>query len=114
MTSTTPGRRPVHAGPVCFNAKELDKGSLLANAELAGTVQLWECIGDEAATTFSYQDRMPTREWHPTMTSEPAAAVHRTSARMINYARRQVPGRSSREPPRSAGTRAVIDQASRS
>jgi predicted peroxiredoxin len=40
--------------PVCFNAKELDKGSLLPNAELAGTVQLWEWIGDEAATTFSY------------------------------------------------------------
>ena len=28
--------------PVCFNAKQLDKGSLLPNAELAGTVQLWE------------------------------------------------------------------------
>ena len=40
--------------PICFNAKQLDKGSLLANAELAGTVQLWEWIGDEPATTFSY------------------------------------------------------------
>jgi predicted peroxiredoxin len=40
--------------PVCFNAKQLDKGSLLPNAELAGTVQLWEWIGDEGATTFSY------------------------------------------------------------
>jgi len=40
--------------PVCFNAKQLDKGNLLPNAELAGTVQLWEWIGDEAATTFSY------------------------------------------------------------
>ena len=40
--------------PVCFNAKQLDKGSLLPNAELAGTVQLWEWIGDQAATTFSY------------------------------------------------------------
>ena len=40
--------------PVCFNAKKLDKASLLPNAELAGTVQLWEWIGDEAATTFSY------------------------------------------------------------
>jgi predicted peroxiredoxin len=40
--------------PVCFNAKQLDKGALLPNAELAGTVQLWEWIGDEAATTFSY------------------------------------------------------------
>jgi predicted peroxiredoxin len=40
--------------PVCFNAKQLDKGSLLPNAELAGTVQLWQWIGDEGATTFSY------------------------------------------------------------
>jgi predicted peroxiredoxin len=40
--------------PVCFNTKHLDKGSLLPNAELAGSVQLWEWIGDEAATTFSY------------------------------------------------------------
>ncbi len=40
--------------PVCFNAKQLDKGNLLPNAELAGTVQLWEWIGDEAAITFSY------------------------------------------------------------
>ena len=40
--------------PVCFNAKQLDKGSLIAGAELAGSVQLWEWIGDEGATTFSY------------------------------------------------------------
>jgi predicted peroxiredoxin len=40
--------------PVCFNAKQLDKGGLVANAELAGSVQLWEWIGDEGATTFSY------------------------------------------------------------
>lgn len=39
---------------VCFNAKQLDKGSLLPNAELAGSVQLWKWIGDEQATTFSY------------------------------------------------------------
>ena len=29
-------------------------GGLLPNAELAGTVQLWEWIGDDGATTFSY------------------------------------------------------------
>ena len=40
--------------PICFNARQLDKGSLLRNAELAGTVQLWEWIGDDGATTFSY------------------------------------------------------------
>ncbi len=40
--------------PICFNAKALDKGDLLSNAELNGTVPLWEWIGDEGATTFSY------------------------------------------------------------
>jgi predicted peroxiredoxin len=40
--------------PVCFNAKQLDKGDLLPSAELAGSVQLWEWIGDDGATTFSY------------------------------------------------------------
>ena len=40
--------------PVCFNAKQLDKGDLIPGAELAGSVQLWEWIGDEGATTFSY------------------------------------------------------------
>ena len=39
--------------PICFNAKQLDKANLVPNAELAGTVQLWDWIGD-GATTFSY------------------------------------------------------------
>lgn len=40
--------------PICFDAKHLDKGDLIANAEIAGTVPMWEWIGDEGATTFSY------------------------------------------------------------
>jgi predicted peroxiredoxin len=40
--------------PICFDAKKLDKGDLIANAELGGTVPMWEWIGDHAATTFSY------------------------------------------------------------
>jgi predicted peroxiredoxin len=40
--------------PICFDARRLDKGDLVANAELAGTVPMWEWIGDEGATTFSY------------------------------------------------------------
>jgi predicted peroxiredoxin len=39
--------------PVCFNAKRLDAATLVANARLGGTVQLWEWI-DDGATTFSY------------------------------------------------------------
>lgn len=40
--------------PLCFNTKKLDTGGLVANAEIGGTVLLWNWIGDEAATTFSY------------------------------------------------------------
>jgi predicted peroxiredoxin len=39
--------------PICFNSKQLDAKGLVSNAELGGTVQLWEWIGD-GATTFSY------------------------------------------------------------
>ncbi|MCZ7530235.1 MAG: DsrE family protein [Acidimicrobiia bacterium] len=39
---------------LCFGARGLDADDLIAHAEVAGTVQLWEWIGDEAATTFSY------------------------------------------------------------
>ena len=39
--------------PICFNTKQLDPTTLLPNAELGGTVQLWEWIGD-GATSFSY------------------------------------------------------------
>jgi len=40
--------------PICFNTKKLDSSGLVSNAELGGSVQLWEWIGDEGATTFSY------------------------------------------------------------
>jgi predicted peroxiredoxin len=40
--------------PICFNARHLDATTLIAGAELQGTVPMWEWIGDEGATTFSY------------------------------------------------------------
>ena len=40
--------------PICFDARNLDKARLLANAEIGGTVPLWQWIGDEGATSFSY------------------------------------------------------------
>lgn len=40
--------------PICFDAKHLDKATLISNAELGGTVPMWQWIGDEGATTFSY------------------------------------------------------------
>jgi predicted peroxiredoxin len=40
--------------PICFNSKQLDPGNLIDGAELGGTIPMWEWIGDEGATTFSY------------------------------------------------------------
>jgi predicted peroxiredoxin len=40
--------------PVCFNAKKLDDGQLIGGAEVQGTVPMWDWIGGEGATTFSY------------------------------------------------------------
>jgi predicted peroxiredoxin len=40
--------------PICFNARQLDDSALVANARMGGTVPMWEWIGDEPATTFSY------------------------------------------------------------
>ena len=40
--------------PICFEAKKLNKELLIAGAEPAGTVPMWQWIGDEPATTFSY------------------------------------------------------------
>ena len=47
------GRR-YYVCPICFDAKKLDRDALVEGAELQGTVPLWQWIGDEAATTFSY------------------------------------------------------------
>lgn len=40
--------------PICVDARKIDKSEFIPNAELAGTVPMWQWIGDEAATTFSY------------------------------------------------------------
>ena len=40
--------------PICFDARQLDKCDLIDNAELGGTVPMWNWIGDDAAVTFSY------------------------------------------------------------
>jgi predicted peroxiredoxin len=36
--------------PISFDARRLDKGDLVPDAELAGTIPLWEWIGDEGAS----------------------------------------------------------------
>ena len=40
--------------PICAKARNLDEGNLVGNARLAGATPLWEWIGDEPATVFSY------------------------------------------------------------
>ncbi len=40
--------------PICFDARQLDKETLITNAELGGTIPMWQWIGDDGATTFSY------------------------------------------------------------
>jgi len=40
--------------PICFSARKLDEGELIANARLGGATPLWEWIGDDNATVFSY------------------------------------------------------------
>lgn len=40
--------------PICFDARGLDKGVLRSNAELGGTVPMWQWIGEDHAVTFSY------------------------------------------------------------
>lgn len=39
--------------PICFSARKLDEGALVANARLGGATPLWEWI-DDGATVFSY------------------------------------------------------------
>jgi predicted peroxiredoxin len=40
--------------PICFNSKQLDAAHLVGNARLAGATPLWEWIGEDTATVFSY------------------------------------------------------------
>jgi predicted peroxiredoxin len=54
MTRLTAAGGTLLVCPICFDAKDLDARTLVANASLGGTVQLWEWIGPEAASCFSY------------------------------------------------------------
>jgi len=40
--------------PICFNARRLDQTEIVRNAQLGGATPLWEWIGDDHATVFSY------------------------------------------------------------
>jgi hypothetical protein len=53
-SSSTHGGGSLLASPICFGARKLDQGELVANAQLGGATTLWEWIGDDGATVFSY------------------------------------------------------------
>ena len=40
--------------PICVNSRGLDPDTLIAGAEINGTIPMWNWIGDQPATTFSY------------------------------------------------------------
>jgi hypothetical protein len=40
--------------PICFDARKLDEGALVGNTRLAGATPLWEWIGEDTPTVFSY------------------------------------------------------------
>jgi predicted peroxiredoxin len=44
----------LHVCPICVKARGLEGTEFVANATVAGATPLWEWIGDEAATVFSY------------------------------------------------------------
>ena len=40
--------------PICFNARGLDEADLVGNARIGGATPLWDWIGDDTPTVFSY------------------------------------------------------------
>ncbi|HZO96752.1 MAG TPA: DsrE family protein [Gaiellaceae bacterium] len=40
--------------PYCFNARKLDEAELVANARIGGATPLFEWIGEDTPTVFSY------------------------------------------------------------
>ena len=40
--------------PICVDSRKIDAATLIEGAELNGTIPMWNWIGDEGATTFSY------------------------------------------------------------
>jgi predicted peroxiredoxin len=40
--------------PICVDARKIDKEKFVSNADLGGATPLWNWIGDDGATVFSY------------------------------------------------------------
>ena len=52
-SSSRAGRRTLVC-PICFNAKDLDEAQLVDNARWPARLPLWEWIGEDTTTVFSY------------------------------------------------------------
>lgn len=40
--------------PICVKSKGIDEDALVENARIAGATPMWEWLGDEGGTVFSY------------------------------------------------------------
>ncbi len=40
--------------PICVKARKMDADAFVANARLAGATPMWDWLGDEGSTVFSY------------------------------------------------------------
>ena len=40
--------------PICARARKLDEGAFVSNARLAGATPMWEWLGEDGGTVFSY------------------------------------------------------------
>ena len=40
--------------PICVKARKLDESAFVSNARLAGATPMWEWLGDDGGTVFSY------------------------------------------------------------
>lgn len=48
------GRGELLVCPICVKARKLDEDAFVPNARLAGATPMWEWLGDEGSTVFSY------------------------------------------------------------
>jgi predicted peroxiredoxin len=40
--------------PICVNSRKLDTDAFVSNSRLAGATPMWDWLGDEAGSVFSY------------------------------------------------------------
>ena len=53
-SATAPRAAATSSAPSCVDSRKIDASTLIDGAELNGTIPMWNWIGDDGATTFSY------------------------------------------------------------